>query len=147
MTTITIMKPETIEVKYLKVEAEVRYWEDAQVNGQNEDDENPTIPCRDDNGNWSPLIELDTGRIVGWPNGTIASTHYKVCDAGRYALIGVDMEEVFVIDGYVPPIMYPGGEGYGDYIIMDIGPDGQIANWTADLERFEELANEAPAHD
>lgn len=139
MTDITITKSENIPVKYLKVCANVRYWDDAKVNGVLEDDDNPTIPCRDGNGAWAPMIDLDTGKIIDWPHGTTASTHYKVCDDGRYALLREDMSEVCVIDGYVPSIMSPGGNGYGDYIIMDIGPDGQIADWIVDIKRFEEI--------
>ena len=139
MAKITIMKPETVEVKYLQVRAGVRYWEDAKVNGSVDDEDEPSMPCRDSGGYWSPLIEIDTGKTSDWPAGTTASIHYKVCDYGRYALLREDKTEIFAIDGYVPPIMYPGKNGYGDYIIMDIGPDGRIADWRVDLERFEEL--------
>ena len=41
------------------------------------------------------------------------------------------------IDGYVPSIMCPEGEGYGDYVIMEIDGDGRIANWKVDLSEFE----------
>lgn len=142
-TGITIYRPEFIPVKYLQVRAGVRYYEDATVNGQREDDENPTIPCRDECDYWAPLIDIEAGRIVNWTEGTTASVLYKVCDDGRYALLREDMTEVFAIDGYVPDIMSPGDRGYGDYIIMDIGADGKIADWVVDLERFEQLANAA----
>jgi hypothetical protein len=36
-----------------------------------------------------------------------------------------------------PPVL---GEGYGDYVIMSIGPNGAIDNWRVDLEPFEEDA-------
>lgn len=137
---ITIHRPEFVPVKFLQVRAWVRYYEDAIVNGQADDEDNPAIPCRDADDYWSPLIDIHTGTIVGWPVGTTASLHYKVCDEGRYALLRDDKTEVCAIDGYVPPIMYPGGDGYGDYIIMDIGPDGVIADWVIDLRRFEEIA-------
>ena len=137
MTVLTITVP--VEVKYLKVEAQPRYWEDAEVNGQLEDDDNPSIPCRDGDL-WAPLIEIETGRIVDWPSGTTAVTHYKVCDAGRYALLKADHSEIIAIEGYVPAIMSPSENGFGDYIIMSIGPDGQIADWVADLSAFQDAA-------
>ena len=80
---ITVIK--TFDVKYLAVNAEVRYWEDASVNGV-EDQDGTLIPCRHGDS-WRPTIEIDTGKIINWPNGTTANIHYKVCAAGSYALL------------------------------------------------------------
>jgi hypothetical protein len=134
MPKITITIKQEVEVKYLQAHCGVRYWEDAKVNGT-EDTDGTLIPCRKGD-NWSPLIELDTGKIQDWPEGTTASIHYKVCDAGRYELIDVAMKTVAAIDGYVPDMMCPAGDGYGDYVFMDIGADGRIANWTVDFTEF-----------
>lgn len=144
MSEITINRPTKVKAKYLKVEAEVRYWEDGTVNGTPDDDDNPTIPCRS-NGCWAPVIDLDTGKIENWPGGTTADVHYKVCDAGRYALLDEDRNEIIVIDGYVPEIMWPGGRGFGDYIIMSIGADGQIEDWRVVLGEFEDAARKGGA--
>lgn len=127
MIEIEVTRKERIAVKYLKVEAGVRYWEDATVNGL-EDGEGELVPCRSGD-TWAPMIDLDTGIIQNWPANTIASIHYKVRDEGRYALLNPDGDEVSAIDGYVPSVMCPEGGGYGDYIIMKIGPDGAIANF------------------
>ena len=116
--------------------AGVRYWEDGQVNGSADDEDAPAMPFASNLERWRPLIELETGRIIDWPEGVTASVHYKVCDDGHYSLLDAAQNTIITHDGYVPPIMYPGGNGYGDYIIMDIGPDGVIANWRVDLERF-----------
>lgn len=132
---ITVTRKETVQVRYLKVEAAVRYWEDAEVNGQ-VDEAGELIPCKKGK-DWCPIIDLETGAIEGWPAGTIAKIHYKVCDEGRYALLDGERNEVVVKDGYVPDIMCPKDSGYGDYIIMDVGPDGVIANWTVDLSDFD----------
>ena len=56
---------------------------------------------------------------------------------GTYSLIGIKGEEVMTIDGYVPDIMCPKGEGYGDYIKMDIDESGFIQNWDNDLSSFQ----------
>lgn len=127
MIEVQIQRTETVQVKSLKVEADVRYWEDATVNGLSDDD-GTLIPCRIGDA-WCPIIDLETGKIDGWPESTIASIHYKVCDAGRYALLDADGSEVCAKDGYVPAIMCPTDNGYGDYIIMDVGPDGAILNF------------------
>jgi hypothetical protein len=138
--TITIEFTQVIskEVKYLKAECGVRYWEDGEVNGV-EDTNGELVPLRVKDA-WCPTIDLETGIIQNWPAGTTADLHYKVCDAGRYFLLDADQNVVREINGYVPKIMWPGGNGYGDYVIMTIGPDGQIANWKVELEEFQEDA-------
>jgi len=67
---------------YLIVEAGVRYWEDATVNGIS-DVGGTLIPFRDGDI-WAPVSKIDDGRITNWPAETTADIHYKVCDAGRY---------------------------------------------------------------
>ena len=124
------------EVSYLKAECGVRYWDDAEVNGQQDDETSPRMPFASPDA-WNVLIELDSGRIVDWPQGTTASVHYKVCDDGRYALLDADKREVVSISGYVPEMMCPKDNGYGDYVIMDIGADGTIADWRIDFDPFE----------
>lgn len=135
MATVELTIKKTAKVKALKVEAGVRYWEDATVNGV-ADEDGDLVPARSGDS-WCPMIDIDTGVVAGWPEGTVADIHYKVCDAGSYALIGEDGDELVRKDGYVPAIMSPGGDGYGDYIIMHIDGDGRIADWDADLSDFE----------
>lgn len=135
MATITIKTKEKKEVKTLNVSAGVRYWEDAEVNGT-EDVEGNLIPCRNGD-NWCPVIDIETGMITNWKSGTVADVHYKVCDDGTYELVDESGVIVKSIDGYVPEIMCPGGQGFGDYIIMKIDENGKIANWHIDLREFE----------
>ena len=117
------MKP-----KYLKVRAGVRYWEDATVNGV-EDIDGSLIPFRD-GPIWNPTIDILAGIVVDWPQGTTADIHYKVCDNGGYWLADESGKLTHQYgDFYVPSILSPGGEGYGDYIIMKVSEDGTIANW------------------
>lgn len=113
---------------YIKVEAGVRYWEDAKVNGELDED-GTLIPCRV-GSTWCPIIHLASGKVMGWPDGTTAYVHYKVCDAGRYWLLDEDSNPLAHLNGYVPSdFLCHGDNGYGDYIIMSIGADGQIANY------------------
>ena len=124
-----------VELKTLVVKAGVRYWEDATVNGV-EDSEGDLIPCKDGDL-WCPVIDVDSGVIKNWEQGVAAEVHYKVCDAGSYYL--EDAEGNIVLsreDNYVPDILCPKEEGYGDYIIMDIDENGQIANWQPILDGF-----------
>ena len=130
---LTITKE--FEVTLLNVDAGVRYWEDGTINGT-EDEDGSNTPCKDGD-RWKPQIELETGRITNWTEGVEAKIHYKICDDGTYSLIGIKGEEGMTIDGYVPDIMCPKGEGYGDYIKMDIDESGFIQNWDNDLSSFQ----------
>lgn len=128
-----------VEAKVLSVEAGVRYWEDATVNGT-EDTDGKLIPCRAGDL-WKPEIDIDKGVILNWEQGKTAQIHYKVCDSGCY-YIKDDAGNLLlkIEDNYVPAIMCPEGNGYGDYIIMNVLADGSIENWVADIgDDFEEV--------
>lgn len=130
---ITVKEVKEVEVVKLKVSANVRYWEDSTVNGQEDIDGN--MPLREGNS-WCPKIDLATGVIDEWPKGVNAHIHYKVCDMGVYSLLDNDGNTVASIDGYVPGIMSPEENGYGDYIIMSIDENGKIADWEVRLEEW-----------
>lgn len=130
----TFKEEKTVEVTFLQVSAGVRSWEDATVNGQ-EDTEGSLIPCR--NGDyWQPKIDMGTGQILNWTQGATADIHYKVCDDGKYTLQAIDGSTIKIKDGYVPDIMCPGGDGYGDYIIMNVDENGMIDRWNPTLSDF-----------
>jgi len=114
---------------HLLVEAEVRYWEDATVNGV-EDVDGSLIPFK--RGDiWKPAIRLADGQIVNWPQGTKADIHYKVCDAGEYFLADDNLQKVAKYNDYYVPndFLCHGDNGWGDYIIFNVGADGVIRNW------------------
>lgn len=114
---------------HLILEAGVRYWEDATVNGK-EDSDGTLIPFRrkDD---WCPVIELGTGKIADWPQGTTAEIHYKVCDDGAYWLADPSGKKLAKWKGYYVPndLLCVGDNGYGDYIIFNVTADGSIIGW------------------
>ena len=149
-------KPDIFEKTYdiidesrgiIKVRAEVRYFEDGEVNGANdityeaqEQGVKPLVPCveRNEGENlkacdmWSWCLDIDpeTGVILNWPKGNTAHVHYKVCDRCHidYIVNGkkvCDNEK----NGYVPNFLCPTDEGFGDYMIMDIDSEGKIAGW------------------
>lgn len=123
------------EVKTLLVEADVRYWEDATVNGV-EDENGDLIPCKAGD-TWKPIIDLETGLITNWEKGKEANIHYKVCDAGEYWLQDENGEKIVKAKGYyVPDFLAIDDSGYGDYIIMKVDKDGKINNWRFDSEPF-----------
>ena len=136
---IEIQETKEVNVTALKVEAGVRYWEDATVNGV-KDEEGTLIPCREGDY-WNLLINLDDGKILNWKQGVSASVHYKVCDAGKYSLMNKIAIVVQKKDVYVPKMLCPKEEGYGDYIIMDIDDNGFIQKWKVSFNEFEPTNN------
>lgn len=128
----------------LCVEAGVRYWEDATVNGA-EDTEGTLIPLRSGEL-WKPVIELATGQIRDWPQGTTADIHYKVCDAGEYYIANIAGKRCWKYSGdYVPDkLLCHGDRGYGDYIIFKVSATGKIEGWskpTLDTSEWHSLQN------
>lgn len=117
------------EEVYIKVEAGVRYWEDAKINGV-EDTEGTLTPLRQGSC-WCPVIRLTDGQIMDWPQGTSADIHFKVCDDGEYWLMDKDKQLTAKWGGYYVPddFLCPTSNGYGDYIIMKINSDGVIEGW------------------
>jgi len=111
------------------------YWEDSYVDGV-EDTQGDLIPCRDGEY-WKPLIEVETGKIVNWEQGKTAKIHYKSCDDNLFKLLDENKNVITSIDGYVIDMMCPVGEGYGDYVIMNIDENGIIKDWEADFEDFQ----------
>ncbi len=123
------------DAKILVVAAEVRYWEDASVNGQS-DENGDLIPCRDGE-TWCPRIDIETGKILNWEQGKTAEVHYKVVDCCGWSIKDASGEVIlYKEDGYVPSTLCPKESGYGDYIIMDIDENGFIQKWHFDIDDF-----------
>lgn len=132
-----------VDLKTMRVDAGVRYWDDATMNGaeQVSDDEddgsvNKDFPCRQGD-DWRPEIELETGKILNWQSGVTADIHFKVCDAGIYQLCDAKGDVEIQHEGYVPAMMCPRGGGFGDYIIMQVDGDGVIDGFRFSLDGFD----------
>lgn len=137
---IIIKVEKEVEVKTLSVKAGARYWEDASVDGV-EDENGDLIPCRDGDY-WCPEINIETGIITNWKVGKTAKVHYKVCDNGTYHLKDADGNILLTKKYYVPNILDLDNESFGDYIIMDIDENGKIDNWNSnpDISDFNIIA-------
>jgi hypothetical protein len=126
------------------VDARVRYWDDAGVNCC-QDVDGSLIPCREGNS-WKPSIELSTGKILGWPAGTVAGVYYKVCDDSDYWLADSEGNKLYKWAGdYVPDRLLCVGRLHSDYIILNVLEDGRIAGWlppVIDFEQWEQVAEE-----
>lgn len=118
------------DMTHVLVEAEVRYWEDAEVNGV-DDTDGSRIPARKGDL-WCPIIRLKDGFIENWVPGVSARVHYKVCDAGVYYLSNDGASKIHQYKNwYVPDLLCVNANGYGDYIIFSVSEDGEIENWKA----------------
>ena len=85
----------------------------------------PTDNIHSNHYKWMPLIDVETGKIINWVEGTTARVHYKVCDEGIYRLLDADKNIIVEVESYVPSFL---GED-GDYIIMNIDEHGVIKNF------------------
>lgn len=126
-------------MKYLIVDAGVRYFEDAEINGVSDDDGTLTPFVVD--GRWKPVIDIEAGTVVDWPEGMTASIHFKVCDDGEYWLSSDGKDKIQKwADYYVPnDFLCHGDNGYGDYIILNVSGDGKIEKYRKpeiDLDDF-----------
>ena len=131
---ITVIEKKEVEVKFIKVSATVRYWEDSEINGE-ADEAGSLTPFRNES-EWCPVIDVEKGIVVDWPKGMRASFHFKVCDAGTYWLLDGDLNEVAeIINNYVPSGLCHGDQGFGDYIIFSVNEDGAIANYSNKIDQ------------
>ena len=136
----TVKIEKEIELVKMHVSVDVRYWEDAMINGNDVPQSGEGLPCKDGDC-WCPRIDIETGRIENWDIGTIAAIHFKVCDQCSFKILDDNGEVVFSVENYyVPKVLCPKEAGYGDYVIMDITSEGFIENWNK--EKILEIFNE-----
>ena len=115
---ITVKKQ--VEIKFVKVDVAVRYDEDDIPND---------FPLRKGDM-WSGTIDIDEGRILGWPAGKTGNMRMKVCDQGSYHLLDVNGETLLSLEeDYVPNKLLPPRDGCGDYIHFIIEGTGKLTNW------------------
>ena len=115
---VTIQVPKEIEVTHILIDVPVEYGEEDIPND---------FPLRKGD-NWTARINIDTGKIEGWPADAGAQEIYmKVCDRGTYVLYSNEEKVATREDDYVPNAVIPGE--YGDYIDLQIAADGTITNW------------------
>lgn len=132
--------------KYIEINASVRNSSSSILNGsEDEDGKMPLIRFQ----MWNPVIELETGNILNWPEGNTAEINYKVCDSGEYWLLDEQKNRILKWKGYYVPddILCTKRNGYGDYIIFDIQEDGTIKNWKTPILDEDEWENEQKDED
>lgn len=124
--------------RYMGIKAGNRYWDDIEINGER-DESGDNVPFKQGDY-WYPVIDLEEGRVLDWPQGVVADVHAKICDDGSYWLFDEDKNVIATIkDDYVPDGLCHGKDtqGYGDYIIMKIDGDGMIEDYKRDINGSE----------
>ena len=129
---IEIVERKVVDAKFLKVSAGVRHWEDAEINGDNAESSSDVPFAKGDL--WEPVIDIDSGAVIDWPEGVSAKFHFKVCDAGSYYLLDKENNALAsIINDYVPNGLCHGDTGYGDYIIFNVDAGGKIINYKQNI--------------
>jgi hypothetical protein len=132
----TILVKQEVNIVTLHVAAQVRYWDDSTVNGEEDSEDGKLIPCKEGEL-WCPIINVDSGVITNWEQGKKAEIHYKVCDAGSYYLRDAEGKTVLQIEqDYVPKMLCPAESWDSDYIIMTVDENGLIEDWKQTLDGF-----------
>lgn len=89
-----------------------------------------TIMTRKD---WCPVIDVNEGKVLDWPEGFVLDTGFKVCDQGVYVYSNYDEAQQIIStdcgEYYVPNWLDSLGDGYGDYLQITINGDGTIQDW------------------
>ena len=133
----------TVDLATAECQIFARYWEDSEINGVEDDANNPKMPCVESVEHfyygqkklaWCPIIDLDNGRILNWCRGEVAKIHYKSCDENVVVIKDRNGEEIKKYTGYVPRFLDPCREGFGDYVIMEIDSNGYIRDFDNDLD-------------
>jgi len=126
---IELTEKKECEARFLRVSANVRRWSGAEINGKI-DESGSKVPFRCGDF-WAPVIDIDNGTVVAWPDDMVAKFYFKICDTGSYYLLDKNMDILASIDNnYVPNGLCHGDIGYGDYIIFNVGGDGKIEKYT-----------------
>ena len=141
---IKIIKEVEVEARLIDVDAYVRYPEDISFE-QNDNwydcnADNPECPCIEGHY-WRPIININTGKIINWDAPIKCHVFAKVCDGFKCKIKGINGEDVFTYEGYVPSFMAIEDNGYGDYIDMIVEEDGTIKDWYFSQGHIDELIN------
>lgn len=139
---VEIKTIKTYDVKYIAFNIPIYYGD---LNWSEKDNEFCNKYYSDANG-LSIKIDIETGIVTDWAYqelNDVFSIYAKVRDEGTYKLYDDQHNEIVSYQGYVPDILSCVDEGYGDYLSMNISPDGRIDKWNSSkLNLFIESINE-----
>ena len=122
-------------IKYLLVTAEhIVCPEESFTSNLRGDDGQEVLPGLDSaKARWRVTIDLQSGQIQDWPKDVHASISFKVRDECSIVLQDANGAGLATYEGYVPVILSPADEGYGDYMFMRVNQNGFIEDWDPEL--------------
>lgn len=89
---------------------------------------------------WCPVIDVNEGKVLDWPEGFILNTNFKICDQGVYVYSNYDETQQIVSTDcelyYVPKWLDDIDDGFGDYMYITINGDGTIKDWDKLQKKF-----------
>lgn len=152
---LTVTIPRKVKAKYLYCYIQPRYWEDADINNEEDNKEgtlfkkffshylmspkmmmNLGLPERWSNDFFRIVIDLDNGCVNDWPKGIKADFYYKSCDMNVFTLLDKDHNTIYSTpEGETEYVIGPKFmNDFGDYFVLKVNEDGKIINYN-----FEEM--------
>lgn len=135
---VEILTLTVIDVKYLKVDIENYYLEDFEVNGKELETWDDFPSCMKGRGeNIEFAVDIETGKILGWTEGTTFVAHAKIADGGTYFLTDENYESMTPsLNHYVPRMLDTHGDGHWDYMNFSVNEQGYIVNFKVNFNDF-----------
>lgn len=151
---MTVTTPREVDAKYLYCYIKPRYWEDSEINEECDNENGDLIksllpnslisketmmeqfglPERYADGFLHIVIDIDEGKVVGWPEGNVASFGYKSVDENIFILEDEHGNTIFrTPEGDTEYVIGPKFmNDYGDYFVLQVEEDGSIVDWDQD---------------
>ncbi len=77
-------------------------------------------------------IDVENGKLLNHDLGHKIKLYNKAVDEGTYTLLDTETGETKTIQDYVISGLDTYGNGYGDYVILDVDKNGFIKGWDSD---------------
>ena len=135
---VQILTPTIADIKYLKVQINMPYYEDFEVNGKSIESWDELPPCMRGHINEMEFaVDIENGNILGWEEGMTFTSYAKIVDNGTYHLTDEDYQIVLPsLHRYVPNILDTKGYGFGDYMQFSVDEKGYIIDYNLNLNDF-----------
>ena len=135
---VRILTPTVADIKYLKAVIDNPYYEDFEVNDKEIESWDELPSCmKGADGDIEFAVDIETGKILGWEEGTTFVACSKVRDSGTYWLMDGDYDRAIPsLNRYVPCMLDTRGDGFGDYMQFTVDTHGYIVDFGVNFNDF-----------